>query len=84
MLLWSLFVNKAVIGVFITLEITEILLVIGNFSSNGTTTLKVAGVVGVITAVVAWYTSAAGVINGMAGRPVVPVGKPLPLAKPIV
>jgi uncharacterized protein len=82
MLLWSLFVNKAVLGVFLTLEITEILLVIGNFSSNGTTTLKAAGVVGVITAVVAWYTSAAGVINGMAGRHVLFVGKPLSLARP--
>jgi succinate-acetate transporter protein len=26
---------------------------------------------------VAWYTSAAGVINGMKGRAVLPVGKPL-------
>jgi hypothetical protein len=31
----------------------------------------------VITAAVAWYTSAAGVINGMKGRPVLPVGGPL-------
>jgi succinate-acetate transporter protein len=26
---------------------------------------------------VAWYTSAAGVLNGMKGRPVAPVGGPL-------
>lgn len=81
MLLWSLFVSKAVCAVFLTLEITEILLVIGNFSSGGATTLKAAGVLGVITAAVAWYTSAAGVINGMAGRHVLFVGKPLSLAK---
>jgi hypothetical protein len=31
----------------------------------------------VLTAVVAWYTSSAGVINGMKGRVVAPVGGPL-------
>jgi succinate-acetate transporter protein len=30
----------------------------------------------VLTAAVAWYTSAAGVINGMRGTPLLPVGKP--------
>jgi hypothetical protein len=33
--------------------------------------------VGILTAVVAWYTSAAGVVNGMAGRALVPVGGPI-------
>jgi uncharacterized protein len=33
--------------------------------------------VGVLTAVVAWYTSAAGVANGMGGRLRAPVGRPL-------
>jgi hypothetical protein len=78
MLLWSLFVNKAVFAVFFTLEITEILLVIGNFSSQ-THVIEAGGIAGVVTAAVAWYTSAAGVINGMHGRPVLYVGKPLPL-----
>ncbi len=32
---------------------------------------------GIITALVAWYASAAGVIDGMKGRPVLPVGRPL-------
>jgi succinate-acetate transporter protein len=31
----------------------------------------------VITAATAWYASAAGVINNMAPRPVLPVGKPV-------
>jgi succinate-acetate transporter protein len=31
----------------------------------------------VVTAIVAWYTSAAGVMNGLKGRQVFPVGKPL-------
>jgi len=79
MLLWSMFVSWAVFGVFLTLEVTEILLVVGNFSHNGATVIKAAGIVGVITAAVAWYTSAAGVINGIAGRHVLFVGKPLSL-----
>ena len=80
MLLWSATINWAVFGVFLTLELTEIILMIGNFSSSAaapSTTIKIGGILGVITAVVAWYTSAAGVINGMQGRPVLFVGRPL-------
>ncbi len=75
MLLWSTMVNTAVFGVFLTLEATEIILFIGNFAGN-TSIVKVGGYVGVLTALVAWYTSAAGVVNGMLGTPMVPVGKP--------
>jgi uncharacterized protein len=78
MLLWSTQVNPAVFAVFLTLEITEILLVIGNFSSS-TDTIKIGGYVGVLTAAVAWYTSAAGVVNGMHERPVLPVGNRMDL-----
>lgn len=73
MLLWSTQVNVAVFIVFLTLEATEILLVIGNFSSN-ITTVKWGGYVGIATAAAAWYASAAGVINGMNATPVLPVG----------
>lgn len=76
MLLWSVFVNKAVLAVFFTLEITELLLFIGNFSST-TDLVKAGGAIGIVTAGTAWYTSAAGVVNGMAGRHVLPVGKPM-------
>jgi succinate-acetate transporter protein len=75
MLLCSLGSTKAVFAVFLTLEATEILLVIGNFASN-TNLVKAGGVVGVVTAAVAWYTSSAGVFNGMRGKIVMPVGKP--------
>jgi hypothetical protein len=75
MLLWSTQVNIAVFGVFLTLEATEILLFIGNFAANSNV-VKIGGYVGVVTAAVAWYTSAAGVINGMRGTAVLPVGKP--------
>jgi uncharacterized protein len=80
MLLCSAMVNLAVFGVFLTLEITEIVLFIG-FFSNSTGTIKIGGIIGVITAVVAWYTSFAGVANGLNGRLRAPVGRPL-LAPP--
>jgi succinate-acetate transporter protein len=76
MLIWSSQLNAAVFAVFLTLELTEIILFIGFFSSN-TNIIKVGGYVGILTALCAWYTSAAGVIGGIKGRPVLPVGKPL-------
>ncbi|MGD0810702.1 MAG: acetate uptake transporter [Acidimicrobiales bacterium] len=78
MLIFSLFVNKAVFSVFLTLEITELILIIGNFGSS-TSAIKLGGYLGIITAATAWYTSAAGVLNGLAGRHVIPVGKPMPI-----
>jgi succinate-acetate transporter protein len=79
MLLWSATVNRAVFGVFLTLEVTEILLFIGFFAgqSAGHGLVMVGGWVGVLTALVAWYASAAGVANAMAERPVIPVGPPI-------
>ena len=77
MLLWSMRVSVAVFGVFLTLEITEIVLVVGffNLSHGGSTWwLHAGGWCGVVTAAVAWYTSAAGVVNGMSPVPVLPVG----------
>ena len=80
MLLWSTRVNLAVFGVFATLEATEIVLAIGYFRvAHGFSpyVLHVGGWLGIATAAVAWYTSAAGVVNGMAGSAVVPVGGPM-------
>jgi succinate-acetate transporter protein len=78
MLFWSARVSTAVFGVFLTLEITEILLAIGNFmEAHGhanSTWVHAGGWAGIVTAGVAWYASAAGVINGMSGRIVLPVG----------
>jgi succinate-acetate transporter protein len=76
MLIFSSQVNTAVFTVFLTLELTEIFLFIGGFSGNANIT-KIGGYLGVITALAAWYASAAGVINGMKGSVVWPVGKPL-------
>src|SRR4051794_16240777 len=76
MLLWSTQVSVAVFLVFLTLEATEIILVIGNFdAAHGNANsawVHLGGWVGIATAVVAWYASAAGVINGMKGRHVLP------------
>ncbi len=76
MLLWSTRVNVAVFMVFLTLGATEVILAIGFFTELEDL-VKAGGVAGIVTAAVAWYTSAAGVANGMAGRTVLPVGGPM-------
>jgi hypothetical protein len=76
MLIWSTQVNAAVFAVFLTLELTEIILFIGNLSGSSGT-VKFGGYVGILTAICAWYASAAGVANGMGGRLSLPVGRPL-------
>jgi succinate-acetate transporter protein len=80
MLLWSARINVATFLVFLTLQITEVLLVIGFFNEahGGSAWITHAGGwAGIITAAVAWYTSAAGVVNGMSPAPVLPVGEPI-------
>jgi uncharacterized protein len=80
MLLWASRLNLATFAVFLTLEITEILLVIGFFMvAHGKSDfwLHTGGWAGIVTAFVAWYASAAGVVNGMSPKAVVPVGKAL-------
>ncbi len=76
MLLLSTQLNVAVFGVFLPLELTEIILFIGNFEGNSNI-VQVGGSLGIITALVAWYTSFAGVAAGIGGKIKVPVGKPL-------
>jgi succinate-acetate transporter protein len=81
MLILSTQVTLAVFGVFLTLELTEIILAIGGFLQGSATTtgiIQFGGYVGLVTALVAWYTSAAGVSNGIAGgKLLLPVGRPL-------
>ena len=87
MLLWSTRVSLAVFGVFLTLQITEILLAIGFFvaahrgvAPTGAEVgwIRAGGWAGVVTAAVAWYTSAALVLAAMNnGRAILPVGKSL-------
>ena len=76
MLLMSTQVNLAVFGVFLTLELTEIALAVGHFiNSSGLVTA--GGYLGLVTALVAWYASAAGLSNGIGGKIRLPVGKAL-------
>ena len=84
MLIISTQVNMAVFLVFLTLELTEIFLFIGNFATKTPILppdtgglVQVGGYIGVLTALVAWYTSAAGAMNGHKGKVIFPVGKPL-------
>ncbi len=77
MLILSTQTNMAVFAVFLTLELTEIILFIGNFTAS-TGTVKLGGYVGLVTALTAWYASAAGVSNGIAaGKLRFPMGRPL-------
>lgn len=79
MLIASTRVNMAVFGVFLTLEITEIVLAFGFWSGNGAGQglVAIGGWLGIITAAVAWYASGAGVINSLLPRPRAWVGEPL-------
>jgi uncharacterized protein len=80
MLMWSTRVSVAIFAVFATLEATEIILAIGNFHvahGGSDHIVRIGGWVGIATAAVAWYASAAGVINGMSPRRILPVGAPL-------
>jgi hypothetical protein len=79
-------VNLVIFVVFFGLVVTLVVLAIGNFDAGSallpTGTIKVGGYLGLITALVAFYASAAGVAAGMGGRLLFPVGRPL--VKPLV
>src|ERR1700749_3233142 len=74
MLLISAQTTSAVFAVFLTLEITEVILFIGFFTGSSGT-IQLGGYIGLVTALVAWYTSAAGVANGLGGPLKLPVGR---------
>ena len=77
MLIASTRINMSVFLVFLTLEITEIILFIGFLNSGNAGTIKLGGYFGILTAFVAWYGSAAVVINSLRSKPILPVGKAL-------
>ncbi len=64
--------NKALVTTFTLLLLAFILLTIGAAGNHAAHTW--GGYVGIATAFVAWYTSAAGVMNTVFGRVVLPVG----------
>ncbi|MFF8864663.1 acetate uptake transporter [Streptomyces sp. NPDC015139] len=72
----ALRVNLAVLAVLVLLTITYVLLAVGAFQTGAPphTVTQVGGWFGIATGLVAWYASAATVINDTHGRPVLPVG----------
>ena len=75
--------NVALFTTFVLLFVTLIVLAIGQFNAGAmlplapTATIKIGGYLGVITAAVAWYTSAAGMAAGIGGKIRLPVGPAL-------
>lgn len=66
-------VNVSVLSVFVALTITFYLLAFGDLSGSDAL-VHMGGYVGLITAVLAWYGSFAGVTNSTWKRTVLPVG----------
>ena len=72
--------NTALFTTFFLLWVTLILLTIAFFKLGSAATsglLQSAGYVGLATALVAWYTSAAGMSAGIGGKLRLPVGPAL-------
>jgi succinate-acetate transporter protein len=76
MMIWSARTTVAIFLVFVVLEITEIVLFIGFFSSVKII-IQIGGVAGVIDALLAWYAASAAVGNSLSNRIIAPVGGPL-------
>lgn len=66
--------STALLSVFVVLDLTFIFLTIGNWGAGHAEMVKIGGYLGVLTAILAWYCSAAGVINETHGKVVLPVG----------
>ena len=67
----ALRINGAVLAVLVVLALTFLFLTIGAFQSSESMT-KVGGWLGLVTAVLAWYASLAGVVAATYRRPVLP------------
>ncbi len=81
MLIGTFRINNALLAVFFFLEITFILLALAEF---GIISSVPGGFCGLITAACAWYASAAGILNPLYGRALLPIGPRgiVPKAKP--
>ena len=85
LLVWGIFtlymtvaavrVNHAVLAVFVSLTLTFVVLAIGEFSGNGDIT-KAGGWLGLLTGLLAWYASFAGVVSTTFNRQLLPVTVP--------
>jgi uncharacterized protein len=81
LLLWfgTFYLNRALFLVFLFLTLTFFLLAFHEFGVLGSSSL--GGWFGLVTGLLALYTGAAGVLNSVAGKVVLPVGSPF--AKPV-
>jgi succinate-acetate transporter protein len=81
LLIFSTQVNLSVFIVFLVLEATEIVGAIAQFDAGSnlapTGLVKVTGYIGIVTALAAWYASAAALSEGMAGKIRLPLGDAL-------
>ena len=66
-------VNVSVLLVFVFLTLTFLVLAVGD-ATGAKTIVHTGGFIGLLTAVLAWYASAAGVINFTWKRTVLPIG----------
>jgi uncharacterized protein len=66
--------NKALLSIFVVLSATFVFLTIGAWGAGHASMTKIGGWLGLLTALLAFYTSAAGVLNETAGRKILPVG----------
>jgi uncharacterized protein len=64
MLLGTLRANLALLGVFLFLFLTFLALTIGAFGGGSTFNI-IGGWLGIITAIIAWYTAAAGILTSV-------------------
>jgi len=69
----SLRVSVAVAAVFVALLLTYALLTVGAFAESAGISV-IGGYLGLVTAVLAWYASFAGVVNATWKRTVLPIG----------
>jgi len=69
----SLRVSVAVAAVFVALLLTYALLTVGAFAGSAGISV-IGGYLGLLTAVLAWYASFAGVVNATWKRSVLPIG----------
>jgi succinate-acetate transporter protein len=73
MMVASIRVSGAVAAVFVALFLTFLLLTVGTFTGSAGIGI-IGGYLGILTALIAWYASFAGVINATWKRTVLPVG----------
>ncbi|EFP75022.1 uncharacterized protein PGTG_01615 [Puccinia graminis f. sp. tritici CRL 75-36-700-3] len=77
MLLGSLRTSVALIALFFFLDVTFLLLAIGKLCADTQALTKAGGVFGIITAFIAWYIAAAGLLeaeNSFIRLPTIPLG----------